>query len=236
MNVHLKSPPVVPSLPAAFDHDDPRRQRAPASRFYRPAARLGHGAHGARSHARLLRLEWDEPARRDRPRPFPHAVDHPLLRADLHSALGRLRLSLRTTWTQHRGAQPVSLHARLLADGARVHHRAARLDIQSRGRPLRHAGDLGDRRIDGCARRPRLAPADGDRRDRPRHDCRSQPARRHQCGGLRLGGLDLDVSPPAGADQVVANLEPLCALSAHSVGRRHGGGLRARGPVLARCE
>ena len=80
---------------------------------------------------------------------------------------------------QHRRGEPLSAHARLLADRDRVHGRALRLDVQSRPRLFRRPGDLGDRRLDGRAGRARLSAALGDRRRRPRHDRRAQPARRH---------------------------------------------------------
>ena len=51
-----------------------------APRLDRPLARARHGAHGARSHARLLRLERHEPSGRNRSGFVPDALDHPLLR------------------------------------------------------------------------------------------------------------------------------------------------------------
>src|SRR5262249_5070962 len=117
-------------------HDGP-----PPSRPWRSRARPGHGAEGARSHTRLLRLPGTERPRPRRPRAVPDALDHPFLRADLHLSRRTLGLSLWDTRARRRRGQPLPVEPWLLALADRVHARALRLVVQLDALLLRHAGD-----------------------------------------------------------------------------------------------
>src|SRR5262249_10054390 len=69
---------------------------------------------------------------------------------------------------------------------------------------------------------------------RARDDLRTQSPRRHQARAVRRRGLCLEFPSPAGRAADRSPHQAARALSAHSVDRRDGGGLRARPGVYAR--
>ena len=167
-----------------------------------------------------------------------HALDHPLRRADLRVPCRYGGVPARAEARRSRQVVAVPPRARPVARTPRVDRDQAVLDVQPGLRELRaRRRDLGDRLVDGRARRARATANVRNRRVR-RHDDRRPQRHGHRRapahGGDRRERRELAVEHPVLCVRGERPATARRAVLAGAVGRRDGGGLRVRRGLHAR--